>query len=47
MSLKRNRVLESDSEKEDTETDQQWTDSTQSQPCAPVMHKIAGARKVL
>jgi len=28
--LKRNRVLESGSEKEATETDKQWTDDTQS-----------------
>jgi hypothetical protein len=49
---KRNRVLESDNEKEerarereretDRQTDRQWTDKRQSQPCAPPMHRITG-----
>jgi len=30
MPLKRNRVLESDSEREETEADKQWTDNRQS-----------------
>jgi hypothetical protein len=33
MPLKRNEVLESDSANEETETDKQWTDNTQSEPC--------------
>jgi hypothetical protein len=42
MPLKRNRVLESGSEKEETHT--QWTDST---PCAPLIHGVAGGGEVL
>jgi hypothetical protein len=40
MPLNRSRVLESDSEKEETESDKQWTDSTQSEPCAPLIIHI-------
>jgi len=36
-------VFESDSVKEETETDKQWTDSTQSQPCAHLIHRITGS----
>jgi len=35
---------ESDSEKEETETDIQWTDSTWS--CAPLIHKFTGGERV-
>jgi len=41
--LKGNRVLESDSEKEGTEThNKQWTDNTQSKPRVPLIHKYTG-----
>jgi hypothetical protein len=40
-----NRVLESDSEKE--EISKQWTDSTQSRPCAPLIHNCTGGERVL
>jgi hypothetical protein len=38
-------VLESDSEKEETETDKQWTDNRQSYPCALLMHRITGGEE--
>jgi hypothetical protein len=40
-------VLESDSEREETETGKHWTNSTQSQPCAPLIHRITGGGRVL
>jgi hypothetical protein len=43
MPSKRNSVLESDSEKEEKE--KQWTDNTQSQPHAPLLHRITGGWK--
>jgi hypothetical protein len=42
---KRNRALESDSEKEETE--KQWTDSIQSQPCRPLIDSFTGGGKLL
>jgi len=45
MPSKRNRVLESDSKKE--ETDKQKTDNRQSQLCAPLTYRITGGARVL
>jgi len=49
MPLKRNRVLESDIKKEETETetDKQWTDSTCSQPCVPLIYSFTGGGRML
>jgi len=47
MLSKRNRVHESDSEKEEKETDKQQNDNRQFQPGAPLIHRITGNGRVL
>jgi len=47
MSSKRNTVLKSDSENEETEADKQWNYNIQSWPCAPLIHRITGGGRVL
>jgi hypothetical protein len=46
MLSKRNRVHESDSKKEETETDKEWTDNTQSEPREPLIHRFKGNGRV-
>jgi len=45
--LTKTQPHESDSIEEETETDTQWTDKTQSQTCAPLVHMCIGNGRTL